>query len=226
MTIHDPEPTSEAAAHHYNVDTYYRAINLDDRAAFRGTGLRVGHPAPSFRLESVDGDMVDLDQLRATSHVGLVFGSYSAPPVILGMPAIDELYASLPPTATIVFVYTREIHPNQEMPPTHRMHLPHHQTMEQKLAQAQQFRDEMKLRLPVLVDDLAGTVHRAYGCLPFSAAAVHRNGTLVHRQEWASADLLGAVMNNLLEGDRRREAGAPGRSSYAETIWNSERTVR
>jgi len=223
MARHEPEPESEAAAAHYNVPTYYRAINNDDRAAFRGLTLRVGQKAPTFQLPGLDGSEIALPELLTKGHVGLVFGSYSAPPTILGMPAIDELNSRLPDAATIVFVYTREIHPNQQMLPTHQMLLPHHQSLELKMEAARRMRDDLGLRLPICVDNIAGTIHRAYGNLPFSAVVIKSNGTLVHRQEWADADLLGAVLENLLLGDQRAMDGAPGRSSYTETIWNSKR---
>lgn len=226
MTIHDPEPTSEAAARHYNVDTYYRAINNDDRSSFRGTPLKAGDAAPNFRLPTLDGGVIDLAELTAEQHVALVFGSYSAPPTIVGMPAIDAIHQSVTPSASVVFVYSREIHPNQEMPPTHHMLLPHHQTMEQKIEVARQMRDDLALNCLVCVDDLAGTVHRAYGCLPFSATVVRRGGTVVHRQEWASADLIGAVLQNLLAIDEWTAAGNSARTSYSETLWYVQRAPR
>jgi hypothetical protein len=57
-----------------------------------------------------------------------------------------------------VFVYTREAHPGEIRP--------HHVSFEQKLAQARAFQKEYDIQRPILVDDLDGEAHRAYGALP------------------------------------------------------------
>jgi hypothetical protein len=57
-----------------------------------------------------------------------------------------------------VFVYTREAHPGE--------HVPHHDSFERKLTCAKLLREEAGIGRDILVDDLAGTVHRAYGLMP------------------------------------------------------------
>ena len=76
--------------------------------------------------------------------------------------------------------------------------------------------------MTVAVDDLAGTVHLTYGGLPFCAAIVRRDGVLVHREEWASAAQLRAVIANLTQADRRLAAGEQARLSLSETLWSME----
>jgi len=44
------------AAEHYNVTGYYREIHHGDRRAYAGQPLRVGMPAPDFRLPTVSGE--------------------------------------------------------------------------------------------------------------------------------------------------------------------------
>jgi len=44
------------AAEHYNVTGYYREIHRGDRRAYAGQPLRVGMPAPDFRLPTVSGE--------------------------------------------------------------------------------------------------------------------------------------------------------------------------
>jgi hypothetical protein len=211
------------AAEQYNVPAYHRQINRELRRAYAGQPLRVGEPAPSFRLPTVDGGQADLDALRRDGHVVLVFGCYSAPPCVRELPEIDALAAALHPGLAMVFVYTREIHPNEDLP---QGRFAPHESPAAKLAVARRLRDDLGLHLTVTADDLEGTVHRAYGGLPFCAAVVRRDGVLVHRSEWASAGQLAAVIANLAQADQRLAAGEQPRLSLSETLWSMERLAR
>jgi hypothetical protein len=208
-----------AAAAHYNLTAYYREVNRDARRAYAGAALRVSMVAPPVRLPTVDGGVADLDVLRRTGNVAIVFGCSSAPPCFQELPHIDGMAAQRP-DVHLLLVYTREIHPNEQL--AHGF-FPHHRSMKDKIAAAAQLRRELGLRMPVAVDDLAGTTHRAYGGLPFSAVVVDRDGVLVHREEWASAEQLASVLENLRTGDERRAAGGRPRLSLSETLWRMER---
>jgi hypothetical protein len=207
---------------HYNIDHFYPGVNADKRTAFRGETLRVGDHVPSFRLPTVDGDFVVLENALSESHVALIFGSYSAPPCVAETPDIDKVFRMFSPkTVNILFVYTREIHPNEPLPPANKLLSPH-RTMAQKVAQAKAFRDDLEITMPVCVDDLAGTLHLSFGGLPFSAAVIHQNGVLIHRSEWADADLLRALFLNIERAERMAEGGRSPRlrtTSYCETMW-------
>jgi hypothetical protein len=65
---------------------------------------------------------------------------------------------------------------------------------------------------PILVDDLEGTVHRAYGLLPNMSWVLGRGGTILYKAMWTSAARLG----EFLERQQARPAG-PG-SFYAEQL--------
>ena len=55
---------------------------------------------------------------------------------------------------------------------------------------------------------------------------IRRDGLLVHRSEWASADQLAAVIANLAQADRRLAAGEQPRMSLNETLWSMERLTK
>ncbi len=57
-----------------------------------------------------------------------------------------------------VFLYVREAHPGE----SYR----HHPTMDDKRHHAQAFKEHSNIARPILLDDVAGTAHRAYGMLP------------------------------------------------------------
>ena len=54
-----------------------------------------------------------------------------------------------------VFLYIREAHPGED--------LHHHDSLQRKLDHARKFREEFRVRRRILVDDLDGAGHRAFG---------------------------------------------------------------
>ena len=93
-------------------------------------------------------------------------------------------------------VYTREAHPGE--------HVGHHRTFEDKLANARLLRDEIGIRRPILVDDLGGTTHRAYGLLPNMTWVIARGGRIVYKADWTSADNVDAFLRRYEAGRERR----------------------
>src|SRR6266540_4918757 len=81
-----------------------------------------------------------------------------------------------------VFVYTREAHPGE--------HYPHHTSVDQKLAHARVLRDHHHVQRLILVDDLAGTVHRAYGTLPNMTYVVSRLGKITFKSNWTDDETI------------------------------------
>lgn len=55
------------------------------------------------------------------------------------------------------------------------------------MANARLLRDEIGIRRPILVDDLGGTAHHAYGLLPNMNWVVGRGGRIVYKADWTSA---------------------------------------
>lgn len=97
-----------------------------------------------------------------------------------------------------VFAYTHEAHPSDEWP--------HHESFEQKLRHARHMAQTYDIRRPMLVDDLAGTVHRAYGALPNMTYVLHR-GRVVYRANWTAPQSLRMALDHLLWEGEQREAG-------------------
>jgi len=59
---------------------------------------------------------------------------------------------------------------------------------------------------PMLVDDLDGTLHRAYGTLPNMTYVVGRGGRIVYRADWTDARSVALVLEQkLYERERRRD---------------------
>lgn len=90
----------------------------------------------------------------------------------------------------MVFLYTRAAHPGE--------HYPAHESFEQKLVHARAFVQTFGIRRPVLVDDLEGTIHRAYGLLPNMTYIVGTAGRVLDRSDWTDPRSVGAALDYLL----------------------------
>ena len=89
----------------------------------------------------------------------LTFGSATCPLTLGSIAGLNNLYEKYRgDNVEFLFVYVREAHPGED--------LPAHESIDDKFRAAQMLRDEEELKMPVLVDDLRGSVHRKYGKLP------------------------------------------------------------
>src|SRR5437867_6633447 len=86
-----------------------------------------------------------------------------------------------------VFTYTREAHPGENYR--------HHTSMDDKRSNARAFRDHSHIRRRILLDDLAGTAHRAYGLLPNMTWIIGPGGFIHYKSSWISQ----ADVENTLE---------------------------
>jgi hypothetical protein len=89
-----------------------------------------------------------------------------------------------------VFIYTREAHPGENVG--------HHDSFEGKLACAALLRDETGIGRDILVDDLAGTVHFAYGLMPNMTWVIGRGGRIAYKADWTSAANVEAFLERFL----------------------------
>jgi hypothetical protein len=102
----------------------------------------------------------------------------------------------------------REPHPGEHYGP--------HQTFEQKLQYARDCSAQDHIRTPLVVDDLAGTVHRAYGMLPNMIYVLDREGRVVYKAMWTDHDDLSATLANLVWAEEQQARGTRVKPSYVE----------
>ena len=114
-----------------------------------------------------------------------------------------------------MFIYVREPHPGE--------HYPHHTSFALKLAHARAFRELCGIRRDILVDDLAGTGHRAFGCLPnmtWILTATHR---VCYKADWTDAPTIRLALDYLLNVQELRKRGGRVAPFYVEMLghrWN------
>lgn len=97
-----------------------------------------------------------------------------------------------------IFIYTNEAHPGNNKP--------HHTSMEQKLQYARDMAAMWDIQRPMLVDDLDGPVHRAYGQLPNMTWIINSAGRVVYKADWTDHRTIRPVVEQLItERDLRRQ---------------------
>ena len=68
-------------------------------------------------------------------------------------------------------------------------------------------REKTGIGRDILVDDLAGTVHRAYGLMPNMTWVIDRGGRVAYKAAWTSAANLEAFLGRLLAGRGQQPSG-------------------
>ena len=118
------------------------------------------------------------------------------------VPPLTQLYNKYQNKGFEFFIiYVREAHPGENFP--------HHVSLEQKLAHAGKLRDLEGVKIPILVDDLQGTTHKAYGLLPNMVYLIDREGTIVYKSDWTDADELDGMCESLICLDEMKAQQVP-----------------
>ena len=138
-----------------------------------------GDPVPQFSLVTANGAVIDSDTLRADGRPTLlVFGSLTCPVTESAGDGLRELHARYGDRVRFVVVNVREAHPGALTPQP--------STMEQKVDHARRLGEHHRLPFEVAVDDIEGTVHRAFGTRPSSAYIIDPAGRIVFRAHWSN----------------------------------------
>jgi glutathione peroxidase-family protein len=168
-----------------------------ERARF--SGPLAGETAPDFKGKTLDGDKVRLSDYRAKKNVLLVFGSVTCPMTAASITALNELYDLVGgDEIEFLFIYVREAHPGEKIPA--------HESERDKIAAAELLREEEEIEMPILVDDLSGSIHRKYSRLPNPAFLIDKSGRVAFRSMWANPEELAAAIEELMEAQHKRGA--------------------
>lgn len=180
----------------YNYHRFTRNL-LREAEAGEFTGPKAGDEAPDFRAKTLSGESIRLSDYRGKKNVVLVFGSATCPMTANSIPGIQRLHERLRgDEIEFLFVYTREAHPGEKIPA--------HSSMSDKIEAAVLLRDEEDLSMPMVIDDLRGSVHRKYSRVPNPAYLIDLSGRVAFRCMWANAEALDKATAELLELQRHR----------------------
>lgn len=153
-----------------------------------------GDRVPDFDLPTLGGARFRSSDLDETGPALLIFGSYTCPVTDSAAPGLNELYARFADRVRFVMVNIREAHPGKAVPQP--------QTLEQKIAHAEQLGDLHGFEFEVAVDDIDGTLHRALSPKPNSAYVLGKDRTILFRAQWANdTQVLAAALGAIAAGE-------------------------
>lgn len=180
----------------YNYEHFSREI-LEEQTLAPFSGPEPGERAPDFKAATLEGEVLRLSDFQSKKNVLLVFGSATCPMTAASVGSINKLYNHFRgDDIEFLFVYVREAHPGEVIEA--------HGSVEEKIRSARLLRDEEDMRMPVLVDDLRGTIHRKYSKLPNPAFLIDKSGRVAFRSMWARSDQLESAIEELLELQHER----------------------
>jgi len=104
----------------------------------------------------------------------------------------------------------REPHPGE--------HYTEHRSWEQKLRYARECREQDGIETTMIVDDLEGTMHRAYGEMPNMAYIIGKDGRVAYKAMWTNHAEIEAMIQTLLDVEDAVAKGIRTRASYTERI--------
>jgi len=182
----------------YNYEHFTREI-LEGMTPSPGvfSGPEPGQEAPDFKATTLNGKSVRLSHYLGKQNVLLVFGSATCPMVAGSIRGINELFHKFcGEDIAFLFIYVREAHPGERVPA--------HRSMAEKIRAARFIRDEENIQMPVVVDDLQGSIHHKYSRLPNPAFLVDKSGRVAFRCMWAQPEQLRQAIQELLEVQQER----------------------
>lgn len=180
----------------YNYQRFSREI-LNEYSQAPFSGPEPGQRAPDFKAVTLDDETTRLSDFEGKKNVLLIFGSATCPITAAAIGEINQLYDQFRgDDIEFLFVYVREAHPGERIAA--------HRSMREKIDTARQLRDEEEIVMPVLVDDVRGSIHRKYSRLPNPAFLVDKAGRVAFRCMWAKPYELASAIEELLEIQRKR----------------------
>ncbi len=180
----------------YNYEHFSRSI-LEEMAEAPFAGPEPGDRAPDFKATTLEGETLHLSDFRGRKNVLLLFGSATCPMTAFSISRINALYDRFRgDEIEFLFIYVREAHPGEQIRA--------HRSNAAKREAARLLRDEEEIRMPVLVDDLRGSIHRKYSRLPSPAFLIDRSGRVAFRSMWARPEAIESAIEELLERQHER----------------------
>jgi peroxiredoxin len=165
------------------------------------TGLPPGRRAPDFELPTTTGTRMRLSDLHG-QPVLLHFVSYTCPVTRGGVNTMRELHRLYGEQVRFVEVLVRQAHPGER----HGAY----RSNEQKRHDALSYQREEQIPWPVLIDDLACTVQRAYGGLAAAVYLIDTRGSIAFCGTWGQAPALRYALDDLLARDGARTPAGRG----------------
>ena len=164
------------SAGHYELDNF--------------NGPAAGRKAQDFTMQTTDGGQRQLLDFNGDFLV-LEIGSITCPLYQSRRGKMKTLTEKHPDTSFAI-MYVREAHPGKTRPK--------HNDADGKLSNARALQVEDGEGRTILIDDLNGHAHVAYGSFPNAVFIINKNHCVVYYSDWNNPNATGRALENLKAG--------------------------
>ena len=178
-------------------DYNYSKFNANHYELVDFNGPDMGEKAPDVTLMDLDGNPRRLLDF-VEDFLVVEFGSITCPLFQSRRGKMAGISDEFPNVSSVVF-YVREAHPGQG--------ITSHTNMADKTKRGRQLRDVDGEGREILVDDMQGKAHSAFGNYPNAVFIINNNGCVVYRSAWNNAGATRRVLRRLNAGKSVRAEG-------------------
>jgi len=107
-------------------------------------------------------------------------------------------------------VYVREPHPGENY---HE-----HRSWEEKVQYSCDCREQDGIQTKLVIDDLEGTMHRAYGEMPNMVYVIGKDGRIYYKAMWTNHEEIESVLAGIASFDNASRSGARRMPFYSERL--------
>jgi hypothetical protein len=157
----------------------------------RFPGPKPGEDFLDFELYKLDGGKVRISDFLG-KFIVLETGAYTCPQFVSRDPEMRALQNEFP-EAVFLVMYIREAHPAQ------KIHC--HVNLSEKIKLANALKESENEQRQILVDDLEGSAHKAYGEFPNMLYVINKKGKIAFRSDWNNTVVLKEVLNQLRQDE-------------------------
>lgn len=153
-------------------------------------GPEMGTKAPPVDVTDLHGKsrpLLDFDG----DFLVVEFGSYTCPLFQSRRKKMAGISAEFPNVSSII-LYVREAHPGKK--------ITSHADLVEKTDRARHLQDVDGEGRDILIDDLDGRAHQAYGSYPNAVFIINKNGCVVYRSAWNNASATRRALRRLVAG--------------------------
>ena len=184
------------------VQTYnYQHFGFSSYVQGRQRRVAEGEKALDAVFFDLQGRRVQLSSLWTEKPIAVEFGSITCPVFVGKVPTMNEVADQYQGKVDFYVLYTREAHPGSNYPA--------HQSLDAKLQCAADLVRAEGVGRTILVDDVDGKTHQAYGAMPNSVYLIGTDGVIAHRADWVNPGYLEEQIDLLLEAGGEGTAVAP-----------------
>lgn len=176
----------------YNYATFH--AKYYDLATFPGP--KTGEKLIDMKLYDLKGKEVKISDYLDKPLI-LETGSLTCPMYTGRIDTMEQMRKQYP-DFNFMLVYVREAHPGERTPA--------HKTLQDKISEAKKIQPSYDDNRTILVDDVAGTFHKAYGPLPNIIYIFNTEGLVLFRGDWNHDETIKDILKTVAQETVHPEA--------------------